>query len=272
MSSEIIKPEPIPNTERGLTLRSFDDVWKFATAVVRSGMVEKTFKTVEQVVIALQTGLEIGLPPMQALQSIAVINGRATIWGDALPGLVWASGLCEGIEETIDGDGDNRTATCRVTRKGVAAPMVATFSMGEAKRAGLTGKGPWSQYPDRMLKTRARAFALRDGFADVLRGLQCREEVIDYTPAESGPATEKRIARIPKEMPVESSEIIEAATSQAEPISETVVGFTRRIERIGSELERAQLAMEIGESLADGGLTQAEADELTAKLKHEPRN
>ena len=34
-------------------------------------------------------------------------------------------------------------------------------------------------YSSRMLQMRARAFALRDAFADALRGIQCREEMQD---------------------------------------------------------------------------------------------
>ena len=56
--------------------------------------------------------------------------------------------------------------------------------MEDAQKAGLQGKsGPWSQYPKRMRQMRARAFALRDVFPDVLRGMPIAEEVMD-TPAE----------------------------------------------------------------------------------------
>ena len=41
--------------------------------------------------LAVQLGSEVGLRPMQALQNIAVINGRPAVWGDALPGLCKAS-------------------------------------------------------------------------------------------------------------------------------------------------------------------------------------
>ena len=56
--------------------------------------------------------------------------------------------------------------------------------MEDAKRAGLYGKqGPWQQYPKRMLQMRARAWALRDVFPDVLRGVHVAEEAQDL-PAE----------------------------------------------------------------------------------------
>jgi hypothetical protein len=55
------------------------------------------------------------------------------------------------------------------------------FSVEDAKRAGLWGKqGPWTAYPKRMLSMRARGFAIRDCFADVLKGLITAEEAQDY--------------------------------------------------------------------------------------------
>lgn len=264
MSTELAKPpEPkaiIESGDRGMMLKSFEDLWRFSKAVHASGMVAKSFDTVEKIVIALQTGLEVGLPPMQALQSIAVIQGRATIWGDALPALVWASGLCEGIDETIEGTGDARTARCVAKRKG-AGQIVGTFSMGDAKRAGLLGKGPWSQYPDRMLKTRARAFCLRDGFADVLRGLQVREEVLDYDDA---PATEPK----PVALTFRGTQTLPDPTDLS-PQNDAAQGLDRRIELCNSSADAAKLLDDITEAVASGAISHETGEELNAKLRKE---
>jgi hypothetical protein len=117
---------------------------------------------------------------MQAMQNLAVINGRPSLWGDAVIALVRSSPLCEYVIETDDGN----TATCKVKRRGDPGEQVRTFSMEDAQAAGLKGKqGPWTQYPKRMRQMRARAFALRDVFPDVLRGLPVAEELLD-TPTE----------------------------------------------------------------------------------------
>ncbi|MFW8695518.1 hypothetical protein ACOI9Y_33635, partial [Mesorhizobium japonicum] len=95
------------------------------------------------ILVAIQWGMELGLQPMQAMQNIAVINGRPSLWGDAVIALARSSPLCEYIYESDDGE----TATCRVKRRG-EEEQVRTFSMADAKLAGLVGKsGPWSQYP-----------------------------------------------------------------------------------------------------------------------------
>lgn len=168
---------------RAIVPQDFDGAWRIATAVCKAGMAPKGLDTPEKAMVAIMHGMEVGMTPMAALQSIAVVNGRPTIWGDGAIGLVRGSGKCEWIKERIDGDGDNMVAVCEVKRKGEADPIKGGFSVADAKKAGLWGKaGPWQQYPKRMLAMRARAFALRDGFADILRGLGIAEEVQDHQP------------------------------------------------------------------------------------------
>jgi hypothetical protein len=109
--------------------------------------------------------------------------------------LVRASGLAASIEERIEGTGPSDwVAICTVRRRGDVHPVERRFSAEDARRARLWGKaGPWSDYPQRMLQMRARAFALRDVFADVLGGLYLREEIEGSE--ESGETTEADVAR-----------------------------------------------------------------------------
>lgn len=165
---------------RGLQFQDFDALYRFAVCVQRSGLAPKGMTTPEAIAVAMEMGLEIGLSPMQAIQNIAVINGRPGVFGDAAKALCDASGLMEAFAETIEGEGDGRKAVCTVKRVG-RTPATTTFSVTDAKRAKLWGKdGPWTQYPDRMLMFRARGFALRDVFPDVLKGLVTVEELMDY--------------------------------------------------------------------------------------------
>lgn len=162
---------------------SFAELVQFANMAAKSALVPKDYQgRPENVMLAVQMGSEIGLSPMQALQNIAVVNGRPAVWGDAMPGLCKASAVCDDIEESLTGEGDAMIATCIARRRG-AKPVTATFSAADAKRAGLWSKpGPWQQYPQRMLKMRARSWALRDAFPDVLKGLIAAEEAGDIPP------------------------------------------------------------------------------------------
>jgi hypothetical protein len=174
---------------RGLALATMAEAMSFANMVAKSAFAPKDFQNKpESCLLAIQHGGEIGLTPMQSLQSIAVINGRPCVWGDAALALVQSSPACEYIKEYIEGDGDQAVAVCEVKRRGYPAATVSTFSMFDAKRAGLAGKsGPWTQYPLRMLALRARGFALRNAFADALRGLVTAEEAQDYPAAAATP-------------------------------------------------------------------------------------
>jgi len=176
---------------RGLQLATMDDYKDFAITVAKSGLAPRSLDTPEKVVVAVQMGAEIGFTPMQSLQSIAVINGTATIYGDAALALVRSSGLLEWIKEDIEGSFSTDLAkvsgaveaVCTVKRKGDPEPVTRKFCVAEARLARLWGKsGPWSSHPQRMLKYKARAFALRDVFPDVLKGLHVGEELIGEPP------------------------------------------------------------------------------------------
>ena len=184
---------------RGLALQTMGEAMSFAQMVAKSEFAPKDFKgKPESCLLAIQHGSEVGLSPMQSLQSIAVINGRPTIWGDAALALVQSCPVCEYVREYLEGEGDNLTAVCEAKRQGYPSPSVSRFSVADAKKAGLWGKsGPWTQYPQRMLALRARGFALRNAFADALRGLITAEEARDYPQAEAArePAREPVVVR-----------------------------------------------------------------------------
>ncbi|MFA1289935.1 hypothetical protein ACDJ03_19725 [Xanthomonas axonopodis pv. nakataecorchori] len=169
-----------PRQQFDLSPQTFEQALTFADYLAESDLVPKDFKgKPANCLIAMQWGAELGLKPLQALQNIAIINGRPALWGDSVLAIVRASPLCEYVTESDNGD----TATCRVKRRG-EAEEVRNFSMDDAKTAGLLGKaGPWTQYPKRMRQVRARAFALRDVFTDVLRGMAIAEEIMDIQPA-----------------------------------------------------------------------------------------
>ena len=156
--------------------KTFDEAMSYATVISKSNLVPKDYKDKpEDVFIAMQWGAELNLKPLQALQNIAVINGRPCLWGDAMLAIVQQHSEYEWHKEYINND----IAYCEVKRKNLES-HIASFSLDEAKKANLLGKGPWQSYQKRMLAMRARAFALRNTFADALKGFSMKEEVEDY--------------------------------------------------------------------------------------------
>ena len=172
-----------------LAPQTLEAAMELATMMSKSSIVPKDYQgNPGNILIATMWGAEIGLAPLQAMQSIAVINGRPSIWGDAMLALVRGSGLLEYIKEEPTEEG----CTCTLKRRGDQFEVARTFTPEDAKRAGLWGKpGPWQQHTKRMMQMRARAFALRDAFADVLRGVHIGEEAQDLpTERHMGPADE----------------------------------------------------------------------------------
>lgn len=210
---------------QGFAPQTMTEAIEFSNMLSRSQMVPKNYQNKpEDVLVAVQWGYEIGLAPLQALQNISVINGKPSVYGDAAMALVQASPVCEDVQETIEGDGtSNPVAICKVKRRG-RSEVISKYSVEDAKRAGLWGKqGPWTQYPKRMLQMRARGFALRDAFPDVLKGLITAEEAQDM------PVEEKDITP-PKQFTNPLDAIPELSVSEPEilevPAEECLINTT----------------------------------------------
>ncbi len=158
---------------------NLDQAMQLAKLIAESDLAPKDYKGKPgNVLIAVQMGQEVGLPPMSAIQNIAVINGKPSLYGDVGKAILLAAGFVieEDDVEVIKKTGMGR---CRITRPGHPA-VERTFSRDSAKTAGLIGKqGPWSQYPERQMAWRAFWFAARDAAADVLKGLSGAEELRD---------------------------------------------------------------------------------------------
>ncbi len=201
--SESSKKEPVFS----LIPKDLEECRAYAAIIAKTELCPESYRgKPDEIVIAIMRGLDVGLKPLQALDCIAVINGRAAIWGDGALALCLASGLLEDFRELSGSDAlAMGSGHCVAKRRGMATPVDVKFTIDDAKTAGLWGKTgkngyptPWVLYPGRMLQMRARGFALRDKFADVLKGLAIVEEVRDYAPsAEIGALIEETL-KMPK--------------------------------------------------------------------------
>lgn len=177
-------PPALQANEKGLLIgSSLEEQFRLAAAYCRSGLVPKAFDTPEKVLLGMQYARELGLQPITALRQIAIVNQVPNLWGDLPLSLVLKSEKLELIQETFfdknnqpfQGAGDAFGAACKVKRKGIEGEVVRSFTMADAERAGLTSKDTWKKYPKRMLQCRARAWALKDLFPDILNGVAIME-------------------------------------------------------------------------------------------------
>lgn len=176
----------------GLIPQSVEEAYRLAVAISKSGLAPPSMATPEKCLVAIIAGAEIGLAPFQAVQGFAVINNRPVLWGDAMIAVVRSKGFM--VSEWSVGEGEDRVAWCGVKRPDNGAVVERSFSVAQAKRAKLWDKAntPWITYPERMLQMRARAYALRDAAADVLKGFAMREEVQDVEVVEEAPVSSLR--------------------------------------------------------------------------------
>ena len=229
-------------TLMALRPQTLQEAMELAGYMAKSDLVPKEYRgKPENVLIAMQLGGEVGLSPFQALQSIAVINGRPQIYGDAGLAIVMNSGLLEDFEETDDPAVEGGRAYCRMKRKGVAKPTEHTYSQqdaqgvtmwerdqhGNPRQTKLADRAMWKSFPKRMRQMRARWWVMRDLFPDVLKGLVGREEhEPDATPI---PPTDGEVievtdysAMMPRERVAEApSDVESAVTEPVQPEAES---------------------------------------------------
>lgn len=178
----------VPMVNGQLMPEDFDGIQRLAMLMMQTGMLPRGCDKPAQAILLTAKAYELGIPFTQIPSGMMIVNNRPTVWGDLALALVMRSPECAGVIETTTGSGETAIATCTAKRcKRVADGTFAitetarTFSAAEAKKAGLWGKsGPWSSYPMRMLQMRARAFAIRDAFPDLLGGIGITEEVEDF--------------------------------------------------------------------------------------------
>lgn len=225
----IVERVPVKADNFGLVLTSLDDMYRYAKFIVNSPFKPKGLDTAEAIVVAIDYGASLGLPALQAIQNIAVINGRPCVWGDVMLAICQRSPVFDHsvFSETVEGEGDKMVAHCTVRRKNGGESCKKSFSWSDATKARLTDRDTYKMYPKRMLQMRARAFALRDTFADVLKGLYAREELdadaFEQSAAVIGPVARPALTFSPTAS-MDAALGLEPEKAIADSENETIVG------------------------------------------------
>jgi hypothetical protein len=183
--------------------RNIEEASRYASGMIAANIVPDAFRIdgkkenevdASLVLMGILKSMELGVAPQTGLGGLLPLNGRFAVWGDLAAALVQRHGLVAkqttawtgpALDESLPlGEWpDDVTCEVRYWRVGQEEPYIGRYSIRDAKRAKLwmhQYKKPWNLYPKRMLFNRARAFALRDGFADGLQGLSIAEEVLDH--------------------------------------------------------------------------------------------
>jgi len=172
------------------------DVWQAmrqqAGDLVRSGFLPGSINTPEKAVAIMLTGRELGIEPMMALRQIHIIEGKPSLSAELIAGLVLSrvkGATLRPVESTND------RCVVHAARPG-QEPTVITWTMDDAKRAGIAGKGNWKKYPRAMLRSRAMVEAARGVFPDASSGLYTPDELGAETDAEGEPVAVRTTATV----------------------------------------------------------------------------
>lgn len=182
---QVVGDQPVTRT-----VPAIDTTWRLAKALAYSPLLPPHFlgtknrkfthdEVVGSVCLAIVHGQEVGLSPAQSLQSVAVINGRASVYGDAMTAILRASGQFDGKGWKEIFDEKAMAWTCTMKRID-GEERTVTYSLEDAKASGAASRNPvYQSNPKRMLQWRARHLVARDLFPDVLRGLHMAEVAQD---------------------------------------------------------------------------------------------
>ena len=179
MTVDVVTGEIVPALRAPRdTFGILDQAIRLAEVIADTELVPPTLrKRPDAVVAVVLTGHELGLGPMQSLQTIDLIQGQPTLSPEGMRALVLARGHGLIVEP-----GDT-AATVRCHRREWPPDQWTsfTFTLADAERANLVGKENWTRYPRAMLIARATAEACRATFADVLAGVSYTAEELDAT-------------------------------------------------------------------------------------------
>ncbi len=237
------------SNELAIVPRTFQEVESMAATLSKSDLLPQALKgKIPDLVFSILCGSELGLSPIASIRGIHIISGRPVLAADTMMGLVLGSGLAEYFVEV---ESSVTSSTFETKRKGAPRPQRCTWTMEDAKRAGVASKGTWLQFPRQMLAARAKAELARSAYPDILAGVHDPDEVsatsmVTTTPASTViadvDAVEAEFTDVPADPALRAVEAIESAAS----------------------LEALQL---VAKSIIDLKLTGAAKEQMTAKYK-----
>ena len=207
---------PVPMDDHGVMLNNLDEAYRFAKAVCRSGLAPKG-DTPEAVMVKMQAGRELGFPPMAALACMTAVHGRMGIMGAAALALCRKSGAFNYIRTGNTGEGDARCGFIDAKRRDEPEPIErVTFTLAEAKKAGLAGSQTYKAYEDDMLFWRCVARFSRRYASDVLMGFAVADTA-------GAPPSGESTMRLPRSMdaPTEPDPLLAADIEDAVTVPET---------------------------------------------------
>ncbi len=237
------------------------EVFAMAEMVHSAGLSPTSVTSPQQLTIIFLKAMEIGMPPMSAMDCIGVINGKPCLYGDAIPSLLWSRGFK--IKEWYENENDleNIVAHCTITRP-EGDEYSFRYSAQDARDNGLwdtrpkdskgnPNKAPWYRFKKRMVRMRCRGWGARDCATDVLRGIPIYEEQADIELGRGEYREVKPAAlSVPDDIPDDDATVAATVSEAEAPQDAPIANPAKYLELFGEQLAGAE--------------TEAVFDEITA--------
>jgi hypothetical protein len=217
--------------------RELPYMFKLAEALLQTGFLPDTLKLPGQVVAIILAGRELGIPPMTALRTLHIVDGKISFSAQLQLALANRAGIRHRFLEIS-------TTRCEVELTSPdEEPARYEFTIDNAKKAGLLDRSvsPWHKYPKNMLQWRCVSNAISAHCPEVMLAVYDPDEVIDIEQAKE-----------PRKTPA-TDNVVEA---EIEPIAEVVA----------TELEAPAETETLMESEDEKDAVWAEADSVLSKM------
>lgn len=157
-----------------------------AAILVASGFLPQSIRTPEQAVAIMLKGHELRIPPMQSMNSIAVINGKPVCSAELMRTLILRD---HGDDAIVFTEATAEKVTISYKRRAWRNRQQLTYTLFDARRAGLADTANWKKYPREMMVARATSTVGRMAFPDSLAGMYTPDELGASSDPETGDIT-----------------------------------------------------------------------------------
>jgi len=238
----------------GFEPRNIDEAIHLAKVLHASRLLPRGLATPEAVVATIITGAELGLSPMQAIRSIHIIDGKPTMSSDLMVAMVKRHEACK-FFRLVESSG--QVATYETQRAGDPEPTRMSFSIEEAKSAGLASKDVWKKFAAAMLRARCASSLARAVYPDLVMGIYDPDE-LDHSPAsEPRDVTPPRPVAVPQVV-VEAAQVLDAEVETVS-IADTI---RAEMESAKTVQELTAVAARVAPAQNAGQITFEERDTL----------
>lgn len=244
---------------------SVDDGLKLAGILVKSGLMPSHVKTPEAAFAILAAGREMGLSPLQSMRSLYFVEGKVTLSADLIVALAKRHPECEFFRVV---EATNESVTCETKRRSDPAPIKMTWTIDDAKRAGLLGKKNWACYPKAMLRARVSADLARAVYPDALMGIFDPEELgIENTAPAQVITTDGVIVETPLPPSVQTQTPAPPSSSNEDALLEVAKGFIDRVNAASDLATLKTIAQELKERSLPQHFSQPVRDAYARRRK-----